>query len=116
MAHAHASNVKRIWMVFFILSLVTIVEVILGIIKPDALYLTKVLGTSPLNIIFIVLTLFKAYYIVWTFMHLEGEKKSLRWAIVAPLVFLVIYLVVMLLIEADYVFDVLKNDIIKWHF
>lgn len=116
MAHAHASNVKRIWMVFFILSLVTIVEVILGIIKPDALYLTKVLGTSPLNIIFIVLTLFKAYYIVWTFMHLEGEKKSLRWAIVAPLVFLVIYLVVMLLIEADYVFEVLKHDTIKWNF
>jgi cytochrome c oxidase subunit 4 len=61
MAHAHESNTKRIWMVFIILSVITIVEVIFGIIKPASLHLTSFLGTSPLNWIFIILTLFKAY-------------------------------------------------------
>lgn len=41
MAHAHESNVKRIWMVFGLLSVVTIIEVALGIIKPEVLYLTN---------------------------------------------------------------------------
>ena len=44
---------------------------------------------SLLNWIFIILTVVKAYYIMWAFMHLEGETKSLRWSIVAPLVFLI---------------------------
>ena len=43
MAHAHESNTKRIWMVFAILSVITIVEVIFGIIKPDSLHLTSIL-------------------------------------------------------------------------
>ena len=72
MAHAHESNIKRIWTVFGILSVITIVEVALGIVKPDSLHLTSVLGTSPLNWIFIILTLVKAYYITWAFMHIEG--------------------------------------------
>jgi cytochrome c oxidase subunit 4 len=39
MAHAHESNTKRIWIVFGILSAITIVEVYLGILKPEALHL-----------------------------------------------------------------------------
>ena len=38
MAHAHESNTKRIWVVFAILSVITTVEVALGIVKPDALF------------------------------------------------------------------------------
>ncbi len=60
MAHAHESNTKRIWMVFGLLSVITIVEVYLGIIKPDSLHLTSFLGTSPLNWIFIILNAFKS--------------------------------------------------------
>lgn len=69
MAHAqeHTSHTKLIWKVFAILSIITIVEVALGIEKPDFLHLTTLFGTSPLNIIFIVLTLVKAYYITWFF-------------------------------------------------
>ncbi len=33
MAHAHESNTKRIWIVFGILSVITIVEVLFGISK-----------------------------------------------------------------------------------
>jgi cytochrome c oxidase subunit IV len=109
MAHAHESNVKRIWMVFGLLSVVTIIEVALGIIKPEVLYLTNFLGTSPLNWIFIILTLYKAYYITWTFMHMEGEKKWFRRAAVWTAVFLICFLVTLLLIEGGYLYDTLAS-------
>lgn len=116
MAHEHVSNTNRIWMVFGILSVVTIVEVILGIIKPESLYMTNFLSMNLLNWIFIILTIFKAYYIVWAFMHMEGEKSSLKWSVVAPLIFLVLYLIFILLVEADYIYEVFKNSTIKWNF
>ena len=86
MAHAHESNTKRIWIVFGLLSAVTIIEVWLGIEKPDFLFKTDLFKMHLLNWIFIILTIVKAYYIMWAFMHLEGEKANLRWSIVAPLI------------------------------
>ncbi|MBN8643253.1 MAG: cytochrome C oxidase subunit IV family protein [Flavobacteriales bacterium] len=116
MAHAHESNTKRIWFVFGLLSIVTIVEVALGMAKPAALYMNNFLGMNLLNWIFIILTLFKAYYIVWAFMHMEGEVKALRRAVVWTVIFLALYLVFILLVEANYVFEVYKNSTIKWNF
>ena len=116
MSHEHVSNTKRIWFVFGLLSVVTTVEVILGILKPDALHMNHLLGMNLLNWIFYILTIFKAYYIVWAFMHMEGEKSSLRWAVVAPVIFLVMYLLFILLVEADYIFEIFKNSTIKWNF
>lgn len=116
MAHAHESNTKRIWTVFGILSLITIVEVAFGIFKPESLHFTSVLGLNLLNWLFIILTLVKAYYIVWAFMHIEGEKATLRNSVVYPVIFLVIYLLFILLTEANYVFEVFKNSTIKWNF
>ncbi|HKJ06142.1 MAG TPA: cytochrome C oxidase subunit IV family protein [Flavobacteriaceae bacterium] len=114
-SHQHKSHTALIWKVFAILSVVTIVEVALGIIKPDFLYLTKILGTSPLNIIFIVLTLVKAYYITWFFMHMADEKKSLRRAVVWTAVFLIMYLVTLFLIEGSYINNVL-GPLTKWNY
>lgn len=116
MAHAHESNAGRIWKVFGILSVVTIIEVILGIYKPDVIHRQYFLGLSLLNWIFYALTVFKAYYIVWAFMHLEGEKPSLRWSIVLPIVFLVLYLLFILLTEGHYIYGVFKDSTIKWNF
>ena len=116
MAHEHVSNIKRIWMVFGILSVVTIVEVFLGILKPEILYMNNFLTMNLLNWIFIILTVFKAYYIVWAFMHMEGEKSSLKYSVVAPLIFLALYLIFILLVEADYIYEVFKNSTIKWNF
>ena len=116
MSHEHVSNTKSIWFVFGLLSAVTIVEVILGIIKPESLHFTNFLGMNLLNWIFYILTIVKAYYIVWAFMHMEGEKKSLQSSVVAPLIFLILYLLFILLTEGDYVFGVFKNSIIKWNF
>jgi cytochrome c oxidase subunit IV len=116
MSHAHESNTKRIWTVFGILSVITIVEVIFGIIKPESLHLNSFLGLNLLNWLFIILTLVKAYYIVYAFMHMEGETKTLRNAVILPLIFLVIYLLFILLTEAHYIFGVFKDSTIKWNF
>jgi cytochrome c oxidase subunit IV len=74
------------------------------------------LSMNLLNWLFIILTLVKAYYIVWAFMHMEGEKSSLRWIVVSPIIFLVAYLLFILLVEADYIFEIFKNSTIKWNF
>lgn len=113
---AHVSNTKRIWQVFIYLSVLTIVEVILGILKPDVLFHNELFSLSFLNWIFIILTIVKAYYIMWAFMHLEGEKSSFRWSIVAPMVFLIAYLACLLLIEGEYIHDVFKTSSIRWIF
>ena len=111
----HTSHTALIWKVFGILSLITIVEVVLGIIKPAALHLTHILGTSPLNIIFLVLTIVKAYYITWFFMHMVDETKGLRRAVVWTATFLILYLAVLLLLEGSYINDVLA-PLVKWHY
>jgi cytochrome c oxidase subunit 4 len=116
MSHEHVSNTKRIWLVFALLSVVTTVEVYLGITRPGFLYMNNFLSMNLLNWVFIILTLYKAYYIVWAFMHMEGEKSSLRWAVVATVIFLALYLLFILLVEADYIFEVFKNATIKWNF
>jgi len=113
MAHSHESNVKRIWIVFGILSLITIVEVAFGIFKPASLHLSSFLGTSPLNWLFIILTLAKAYGITWTFMHMEGEKKWFRRSVVWTLVFLISYLLTLFLIEGGYLHSTL-GPLVKW--
>ncbi len=113
MAHAHESNTKRIWVVLLILTAITTVEVWLGIVKFDFLHLSNFLGTSYLNWIFIILTIAKAYYITWAFMHMEGEKKWFRRAVVWTAVFLICYLVTLLLIEGDYLHSTLA-PLVRW--
>lgn len=54
------------------------------------------------TIIFVVLTIVKAYYIVSEFMHLGHEEKGLRWSIIFPLI-LVVWLIVALIVEGDYI-------------
>ena len=112
----HESNAKRIWMVFAILSVVTIVEVILGIIRPAFLIETHFLAMKLLNWIFILLTIYKAYYIAWAFMHLEGESKGLRRSVVWTAVFLICYLMFILLTEGDYIYEVYKHGYVAWVF
>jgi len=69
------SNQQKIWAVLLFLSIVTIIEVALGITKPEILMQTF-LSAKIINWIFIILTLVKAYYIAWDFMHLRDEKSG----------------------------------------
>ncbi|MDP2161860.1 MAG: cytochrome C oxidase subunit IV family protein [Flavobacterium sp.] len=129
------SNEHKIWGVFIFLSIVTIVEVGLGIVKPEFLMkpfitpfeggfgatlmniiLSPLVFLIPLNLIFLVLTIVKAYYITWDFMHMRDERSSLRRAVVWTFVFLALYIALIFLIEGDYIYEVYKSSTIKWNF
>ena len=109
------SNEQKIWGVLIFLSIVTIIEVALGIIKPDFLS-AYFMRMKLLNWIFIILTIVKAYYITWDFMHMRDEKSSLKNSIVLPLVILIPYLVFILFLDADYIFDVMFEGFVSWNF
>lgn len=126
MAHAHKleifrglwkfkSNTQKIWGVLLLLSIITAVEVVLGIYKPESL-MTKVLGMKLLNWIFIILTIVKAYYITWDFMHMRDETPALRRMVVWTAVFLICYLVFILLQEGGYIEGVYKSEFVKRDF
>ena len=120
MAHAHKLEILRglikfknvtqkIWGVLILLSIITAVEVALGIYKPESLK-GQFLGMKILNWIFIILTIVKAYYITWDFMHMRDEVKALRRMVVWTAIFLILYLVFILLQEGGYVFEVYNGD------
>ena len=123
------SNTRKIWGVLAFLTFVTAIEVVLGIYKPDFLMhtwidpieggffatltnivLSPFVYMKPLNLIFIVLTIVKAYYITWDFMHMRDETKALRRMVVWTGVFLICYLIFILLQEGGYVFEVYNAD------
>ncbi len=127
MAHEHSleifrglvkfkSNITKIWGIFLFLSIVTVIEVAFGIIKPAFLTENSFLAMKLLNWIFIVLTLVKAYYITWDFMHMRDETKGLRRSVVWTAIFLICYLVLILLIEGDYIYEVYKSGFVKFDF
>lgn len=109
------SNQQKIWGVLIFLSIVTTVEVALGIIKPEVL-MTSFLRMKILNWIFIILTIVKAYYIAWDFMHIRDERSGLKNSIVLPLLIFIPYLAFILLIEADYIFEVMNTGFVSWNF
>lgn len=110
------SNETKIWGVFILLSLITFVEVAFGITKPEFLTSHRFLALKYLNWIFITLTLVKAYYITWDFMHMRDENSSFNRMVVWTAVFLICFLVFILLIEGDYIFDVYVENYIKFNF
>ena len=109
------SNTQKIWGVLVLLTIITTVEVAFGIYKPESLF-AKVLGMKALNWIFIILTLVKANYITWDFMHMRDETSSLKRMVVWTAIFLILYLVFILLQEGGYIFDVYDKGYLKRDF
>ena len=107
------SNVQKIWGVLIFLSIVTVIEVALGISKPKIL-LNYFLGIKLINWLFIIMTLIKAYYITWDFMHVRDEKAFLKNTIVVPFLILTPFLLFILLIEGSYIFDVMLDGLKTW--
>ncbi|SEO22433.1 Cytochrome C oxidase subunit IV [Mucilaginibacter gossypiicola] len=76
---------KRIWQVAGILTFITCIEFIIALaIVPNHPDLLKYA-----NPVYIVLTLFKAFYIVAYFMHLKFEKMGLILSLVIPIIFII---------------------------
>ncbi|MDB3937210.1 cytochrome C oxidase subunit IV family protein [Flavobacteriaceae bacterium] len=109
------SNTQKIWGVLILLTIVTAVEVVLGIIKPPVL-MESFLSMKILNWIFIILTIVKAYYITWDFMHMRDETPTLRRVVVWTAIFLICYLMWILIQEAGYIFDTYDQGYIKRDF
>ena len=88
---------KKIWKVFYILLGITGIEFFL------ALYLGPHyhIPSHWINPLYIVLTLFKAFYIVGYFMHLKFEKLDMALAIIVPILF-IIGLILVLTNESHY--------------
>ena len=109
------SNTSKIWGVLVFLTIITGVEVVLGIYKPESL-MSKFIGMKILNWIFIILTLVKAYYITWDFMHMRDETKALRRMVVWTAIFLVAYLIFILLQEGGYIESIYSSGFIRRDF
>ena len=99
--HAHHSEEKgkeirkKIWFVTGLLTAITVVEVLLGAFIKQNSGMWPVVKWS-----FIIMTLFKAGYIVMVFMHLGDEKKTFKYVILVPYILFMLYLIFIALWEA----------------
>ena len=105
--HAHHSEEegkkirKKIWKVTAILSIITLVEVLVGAFFPK----DAVAGVTweIIKYSYILLTVVKAGYIVLIFMHLGDERKTLKYMILVPYIIFILYLIFIVLTEASYI-------------
>ncbi|MCI5058953.1 MAG: cytochrome C oxidase subunit IV family protein [Flavobacteriales bacterium] len=98
----------NIWKVTGILTALTAVEVWMGIQFGSAFGLTW----QVVKWIFIILTVFKAGFIVMVFMHLGDERSNLKWTILAPYILFILYLVFICLTESSALGDL--RNILDW--
>ena len=71
---------KKIYAVTVLLTVITIIEVFMGVAF-------KRNGTSTwevIKLLFLGLTIFKAAYIVLSFMHLGDERRNLKYVVLLP--------------------------------
>lgn len=93
-------NSKEIWRVFFVLLGITVIEFIIALAIP-----TSFMAQSIKNVLYIALTLLKAFYIVAYFMHLKFERINMIYSIILPLTF-ILGIIAALLYEADFWLDI----------
>jgi cytochrome c oxidase subunit IV len=81
--HEPSGSTKRIWRTFWILLIITIIELGLGLL----MYAVTMPDWVVLFIkgVICILTLAKAFYIVAVFMHLGDEIRNMIMTIVVPL-------------------------------
>lgn len=88
-------QIKRIIVILVLLSIVTIVEVGMGLL------FSYTIPRGILNTVFLVLTLVKAFYIVKVFMHLGDEVKGFIYFVLFPLG-LFIWFIIAFLYDGDF--------------
>ena len=92
MAHSYEESIKLVYKGLALLAFVTLVEVFLSLFGKgyviggleDISWLGYLVG-----LILIVLSLYKAYYIIYEFMHMRYEVKGLALSVLLPTVLLV---------------------------
>lgn len=90
-------NTWWIWKVFFIMLLVTIVEVGFAFANDAGMGKTRFVSFEVQKWIFIALTLVKAYYIIFSFMHLGHERFNFKLTVSLTTIFLVYFIALMMI-------------------
>jgi cytochrome c oxidase subunit IV len=93
------AQTKAIWRTFVILCVLTAIEFAFAFAMDPSMLR---------NSIFIILTIFKAFFIVAEFMHLKHETKSLIWSVMIPTALLV-WLLIALLTEGTFYGESIYN-------
>ena len=103
--HNHGFDTKAVWRTFWILLVITCIELVIGMfVAPRFPHTTKIW----FNILYIIFTSAKAFYIIAEFMHLKHETKALIWSILIPMA-LVAWLMVALIAEGSYYYESVTN-------
>lgn len=92
-------NTAWIWKTFWVLVGITAVEFVIAFTME---------ASTLRNSIYIILTIFKAFFIVGEFMHLKHETKGLIWTVLIPMALLV-WLLVALITEGSYAGEAIKH-------
>jgi len=85
-------STKAIWRTFWILLIITVVELILAIVYYESHFLPK----HFLNGLFVIGTLAKAFFIIAEFMHLRHEIKNLILSLAFPALLFIWFLIAFL--------------------
>ncbi len=95
------AKVRNFIKVMLYLSAITAIEFAIAFTVPHEYKWMRI-------VIFIALTIVKAYYIVAEFMHLGHEKKSLKMSIVLPMI-LVIFLIFIMIYQGSAILETLSR-------
>ncbi len=81
--HEPSGSTKRIWKTFWLLLVITIVELLLGLL----IFMVDMPSWVVLFVkgVIVILTLAKAFYIAGIFMHLGDEIRNFIMTIIVPL-------------------------------
>lgn len=84
-AHGHhAPDRKEYWRIWFILLVLTVLEV-------GVAYLEKFIGKTALVTCLVGMALAKAGIVALFYMHLKHETKVMRWSVMIPMMFPALY-------------------------
>ena len=89
---------RTLWNVFWVMLIITIVELVLGSMAPSHGWS----GTMWLKVLFITLTIAKAAAIVLWFMHLGHEAKFFKYVILTSYIGFMLYAIFIILTEGTY--------------
>lgn len=89
---SYEDSKKLVFKGLFVLAIVTLIEVFFSLLGKGHIVagLESVTWVAYLvGFIIIALSIYKAYYIVYFFMHMEWEVKGLRMSVILPMLLLV---------------------------
>ena len=93
--HVADSSTKTIWRTFWILLGITIFEIVIALAHMQFHW-----PKLPVNSLFVILTIVKAFFIVAEFMHLGHEIRNLIMTVLMPLL-LFVWFVIAFLADGD---------------